>query len=54
MISKKFFEISLLAAEIQHFEFLATRWIFRSEHNHFFISHVQYLAITLYLEGFLQ
>jgi len=41
-------------AETQHLEFLATRWIFRGEHNHFFISHIQFLAITPYLEGYLQ
>jgi len=53
MIAKKNFEKSLPVAEIQHFEFLATRWIFGGEHNHFFISHIQFLAISLYLEGFL-
>jgi len=53
MIAKKFFEISLLVAEMQGFEFLATRSIFTGEHNHFFISHVQFLARTLYLEEFL-
>jgi len=42
MTAKKFFEISLPAAEIQHFEFLATRWIFKGEHNHFFISHINF------------
>jgi len=36
MIETKIFEISLPAAKIQHFEFLATRWIFRGERNHFF------------------
>jgi len=40
-------------AETQHFEFLATRWIFRGKHNHCFISHIRFLVITLYLEGFL-
>jgi len=54
MIETKIFEISLPAAEIKHFEFLATRWIFRGERNHFFISHVQFLAITLHIEGFSQ
>jgi len=53
MIAKKNIELPLLAAEIQHFEFLATRWTFRGDHNHFFISHVEILAITLHLEGFL-
>jgi len=52
--SKKNFEISLPGAEIQHFLFLATRWIFKGEYNHFFISHVKFLAVTLFLEGFLQ
>jgi len=46
-------EISLPAAEIQHFEFLATRWIFKGKRNQIFISHIQFLAITLYLERFL-
>jgi len=54
MIAKKIIEITLPAAEIQHFEFLTTRWIFRGDHNHFFISNIHFLAITLYLEGFLQ
>jgi len=54
MIAKNIFEISSPAAEIQYFEFLATKWNFRGEHKHFFISHSQFLAITLYLERFLQ
>jgi len=53
MIAKKF-ETSLPMAEIQHCEFLASRWIFIGENNHFFISHVQFLAVTLYLDGPLQ
>jgi len=54
MIAKKSIEITFPAAEIQHFEFLTIWLIFRGDHNHFFISHIQFLAITLYLEEFLQ
>jgi len=51
---KKIFVISLPVAKIQYFEFLGTRWMFRGEHKQFFISHIQFLAISPSLERFLQ
>jgi len=53
MIAKKIFEVSLPMTEIQHFKFWAIGGFLEASTT-ISSSHVQFLTITPYLEGFLQ